>query len=222
MAKALIFDLDGTLVDSAPDLNAVANRLLAERGLEPIDLATLTGFIGHGIPQTVKWIFQHLDVAMSDEQLAEAADRFIEIYSANPAELSIVYPGAFAALGELSEKGHKLAICTNKAETVAIKVVKQLGLDKYMDALVGGGRTAQKKPHPAPLFACADYMKVATDQIIYIGDSETDAATAMAANIPFVLYTEGYRKQPPEALKHDALFDDFAELPGIIEKLESR
>ena len=221
MKPGIIFDLDGTLVDSAPDLHAVSNELLAENGLGAIDLASVTSFIGHGIPNLVSRIFTHAGRPLSGDNETRAVARFIEIYSAAPARLSRLYPGVEAALTMLTRSGYPLGICTNKAEDVARRVIADIGLGIYIKAIVGGGRTKEKKPHPAPLYTAAGEAGCERNNIIYVGDSETDAATASAAAVPFILFTRGYRSAPVEELPHNARFDDFSRLPGIITRIES-
>ena len=222
MAKAVIFDLDGTLVDSAPDLHAVANTLLAENGAGPVSLEAVTSFIGHGVPNLVERIFSACGRKPAKNELSAHVERFLEIYSAAPVRLSRLYPGVEAALTRLFREGYQLGICTNKAEAVARKVVAGTGLGIYIRTIAGGGRTKEKKPDPSSLIVAASETGADLADVIYVGDSETDAATASAARVPFLLYTKGYRQTPVDELAHDGLFDDFEQLFGLVSKLAAK
>ena len=208
----VIFDLDGTLVDSAPDLQAAANRLLRHNGLGELDLATVTGFVGNGIPRLVERCFAHHGTA-PDDMAAEIA-RFKAFYVNEGHRRTRFMPGAGAALRRLAAAGHRLGLCTNKDADAAGAILKRLAIEGLVAAVVGGDSGLGKKPAAAPL--CAAVERCGGGHAVYVGDSETDAATAAAAGLPFLLYTEGYRKGPAAAMIHAAAFRNFAELPGLV------
>jgi phosphoglycolate phosphatase len=210
--KAVIFDLDGTLVDSAPDIQAAVNRMLREEGREPLDLATVTRFVGNGLPKLVERVMGARDLASDQHGRLTAA--VLAHYNAGGTALTRPYPGVVKALGALAARGHVLGVCTNKPEGPARAILADLGLMPYFGAVVGGDRLSVTKPDPAPLHLCA--RELAATEITYVGDSEVDAATAEAAGVPFLLYTEGYRKGPVEALPHRAAFADFHGLPDLV------
>ena len=210
--NAVIFDLDGTLIDSAPDLQAAANALLRHHGLAELDLATVTGFIGNGIPKLVERCFTHHGAA-PDDPAAEIA-RFKAFYDGEGHRRTVFMPGVEAALRRLAEAGFSLGICTNKDGDAAGAILASLGVEALFTAVVGGDSPLPKKPDPAPLRACVEAC--GGGPALYVGDSETDAATAAAAGLPFLLFTEGYRKGRPEAMVHAAAFKDFAALPGLV------
>jgi phosphoglycolate phosphatase len=210
--KAVIFDLDGTLVDSAPDIQAAVNRMLREEGREPLDLATVTRFVGNGLPKLVERVMGARDLAADQHGSLTAA--VLAHYNAGGTALTRPYPGVVEALGALAARGHVLGVCTNKPEGPARAILADLGLMPYFGAVVGGDRLSVTKPDPAPLHLCA--RELAATEITYVGDSEVDAATAEAAGVPFLLYTEGYRKSPVEALPHRAAFADFHGLPDLV------
>ncbi|MEO3430136.1 phosphoglycolate phosphatase [Pelagibius sp. CAU 1746] len=216
---AIVFDLDGTLVDSIPDIHAAVSVFLTERGHAPLDLATITGFVGNGVPVLLERVLRAVGEASDAETLHTALPRFIEIYGAAPADRSKLYPGVAGALETLATAGHRLGICTNKPEAPARKMVEILGIAGFIATLTGGDTLATRKPDPAPLRHTAGRLQAAPGAIIYVGDSEVDAATAAAAGVPFVLYTEGYRKSPVTQIAHHAAFSDFAELPGLVAAL---
>ena len=216
----LIFDLDGTLIDSAPDLNAAANRMLAELfSAPPVPLETFATFIGNGIPAQVERTLAHAGVAADDETRGRAIAAFKRHYGAAPAEKTIVFGGVREALAEMKEAGARMAVCTNKSEDLAWLALEGLGLAGFFGALVGGETLAVKKPDPAPLHECARRLGEDAGPVFYVGDSETDEAAALAAGYPLLLYTEGYRKKPVEDFAAAGVFSHFGELPGLIGKL---
>lgn len=209
---AIVFDLDGTLVDSAPDLLAAANRVLAAEGASPLDLPTLTQFIGNGVPKLVERFSRARGLAPDDH--ARLVECFLDFYAEEPAERTRPYPGVVEALDQLATAGHRLGICTNKPEGPAREILAQLGLAGHFGTVVGGDTLPVKKPDPAPLHRSLADLDAA--QAIYVGDSETDALTASAAGMPFLLFTLGYRKSAVEQIAHDHAFDDFARLPSLV------
>jgi phosphoglycolate phosphatase len=211
----IVFDLDGTLIDSAPDIRAAANRMLAGEGLEPLDLATIVSFVGNGLPKLVERVMQARGIDMSRHgQLTRAT---LDYYAAEPADRTRPYPGVEPALTALRAQGHRLGICTNKPETPARNILHRLNLNGYFEAVIGGDSLAMRKPDPEPLRHSFRDLGAATG--LYVGDSEVDAETAQRAGVPFVLFTEGYRKSPPEALPHVAQFAHFDALPGLVNAL---
>lgn len=213
---ALIFDLDGTLIHSAPDIHAVANAILAEHGKAPLDLATVTGFIGKGVPWLVHCLVREtgLDPALEPAIVEEFEARYdAAVNLTNP------YPGVPEALEALKAAGHRLAVCTNKPISPARAVLEHVGLLDLFDHVQGGDMLPVKKPDPAPLHAVMEALGADTGSTLYIGDSETDAETAHRAQLPFLIYTEGYRKTPISALPHDVAFSDWSELPGLIARM---
>ncbi len=214
--QAIVFDLDGTLVDSAPDIHAAANAFLAERGHDPLDLARVTSFIGNGVPVLLERVLRAVGEAADPASLQAALPRFNEIYGAAPCALSKLYPGVAESLTALRAAGFRLGICTNKPEVPARQMLKDLGIDGYFTALVGGDSLPERKPDPAPLRRAAGDLGVDTSDLVYVGDSEVDAATAEAAGVPFLLFTEGYRKSPVEAIAHRASFASYRHLGPLV------
>ncbi|PQO24488.1 phosphoglycolate phosphatase [Rhodobacteraceae bacterium WD3A24] len=213
---AVIFDLDGTLIDSAPDIHAAGNVVLAEEGCAPIDLATARGFVGNGVHAFVERLRGAAGLAPDPVRDARMLARFEELYR-SAVDLTTIYPGAVEALEALREAGWRLGLCTNKPEAPARAVMAHLGLLGRFDTLIGGDSLSTRKPDPAPLHACL--RALGARDAIYVGDSEVDSETATAACVPFALFTEGYRKRAVDELAHAARFDRHAHLPGIIERL---
>ena len=216
MTKGIIFDLDGTLVDSAPDLRAIANAMLASYGHAPLTLDTIVSFIGNGIPKLVERCFEAVGAPLEGDALKEAVIWFLKAYAKEPAKYSKLYPGVLETLDKLKEAGFVLGICTNKRESMATLIADQMGLAPYFASIVGGDRVPQLKPAPEPLFECAREMGCDINNVVYVGDSEIDSATARAASVAFILFTEGYRKILASDLYHQALYCKFTHLPHLV------
>jgi len=216
MARGIIFDLDGTLVDSAPDLHAISNNVLAAHGHSALTLETVTSFIGNGIPKLVERCFKAVGSPISGQELNKAVEMFLDKYAVEPVKFSKLYPGVLKTLDLLQAQGYTMGICTNKTERLAKLIVEQMGMEKYFACVAGGDRIEKKKPAPEPLLNCAKEMGCTINNIVYIGDSETDAATAEAAKVPFVLFSEGYRKVLASDLYHQALYCRFSHLPHVV------
>lgn len=208
----LIFDLDGTLIDSAPDIRAAVNRMLAGEGLGPLDLPTVTSFVGNGMPKLVERVMAAKGIDPAPHKALTQVT--LDHYNAAPSALTRPYPGVPQALAALEAAGHRLALCTNKPEAPARAILADLGLSRHFPVVIGGDTLTVRKPDPAPALECVKAM--GGGDAAFIGDSEVDAATAEAAGLPFYLFTEGYRKSPVSALPHQAAFSDFAALPGLI------
>ena len=214
----IIFDLDGTLIDSAPDLCHAANRMLAELyGAGPIPVETFATFIGQGLPKQLKRSLRHAGIENpSEEEFQRALETFKRFYGEEPAKRTVVFDGVREALDALKEQGARLAVCTNKSEDLAWKALEGLEMAHYFDALVGGETLPVRKPHPEPLLECARRLGEEAGPVFYVGDSETDEEAAKAAGFPLILYTGGYSKKPLEEIEAAARFGHFGELPGLV------
>lgn len=208
----VIFDLDGTLVDSAPSLCHAGNMMIAELGRAPVDVETYKGFVGRGMRKQIEGLLTHTG-GIPDEYEACFA-QFREIYDANPLIKTVAYPHVSAALIAIEQQGHPMAICTQKPASPARHVAEGLGLMPPITGLTGGDMLEVLKPDPAMLYHAAAQLPDAP--IVFIGDSETDAETAHRAGVPFVLHTQGYRKGEIAAQHR---FDTWADLPAIITTL---
>lgn len=218
MTRAVIFDLDGTLIDSAPDIHAAANRLMGRHGFSSFTSAETRSFIGNGLPHFIACCLQARGHAQDDALQAQLLAEFMAEYE-TAVTLTDVYPGVPEALSRLASNGVLLGLCTNKPHRPARAVLQHLGLSARFPVIVGGDSLPVRKPDPAPLHAVID--AIGARHVLYVGDSEIDAETAERADVRFVLYTEGYRKTPANEIPHAGAFSVFADLPGIVTRLMS-
>jgi phosphoglycolate phosphatase len=213
----LVFDLDGTLVDSVMDLRAALNEVLRERGHRALSPVEVKHMIGDGVPTLVARA-----LAASGADPAEASmalPRFLEIYEANPTQLSRPYPGVPETLTTLRRRGYRTAVCTNKPQQATLAVMQGLDLLPLFDGIAGGDRFPVRKPHPGHLLQLIAELGARPEASAMIGDNENDAAAARSAAVPLVLMRYGYARIAPESLTADALLDHFSELPGALERL---
>lgn len=210
---AIVFDLDGTLIDSAPDIRSAANKMLHAQGQAPLDLATIIRFIGNGLPKLVERVIAARGLPIADH--ARLTEDVLGYYNAAPSAQTRPYDGVENALKALKEHGYTLGICTNKPVEPACAILENIGLMAFFDGVIGGDSLAVKKPDPAPLLA--SFAQLGQPGGLYVGDSEVDAETAARAGIPFVLFTEGYRKMPVDQLPHDHRFSEFRQLLSIVQ-----
>ncbi|WP_164659592.1 phosphoglycolate phosphatase [Tropicibacter sp. Alg240-R139] len=215
MTASIVFDLDGTLIDSAPDIAAAVNAMLADEGYESLEQATVTSFVGHGILHLTGLVIRHVGLNMDRHTELTAAT--LAHYNQSSSALTAVYPGVIDALDTFQARGLKMGICTNKPEASARHELKMFNLERYFDVVIGGDSLSKRKPDPAPLQTAFDSL--GPRQHIFVGDSEVDAETAQRAGVPFLLFTSGYRKTPVAELPHTATFDDSAGLIAAVDQL---
>lgn len=211
--KAVVFDLDGTLIDSAPDIHAASEKMLGDIGLPALPYEQVKSFIGNGVPKLVERIMQVRDLTGEDTH-ARLVEAFLAHYNAAPADKTTLYPNLRQVLGVLRNNGIALGVCTNKPEAPTRAILSAFDLDHLFDVVVGGDKFVVKKPDPAPLIHAFDVLN-ATERL-FVGDSEVDAETAERAGISFVLFTKGYRKAAISDLTHKYSFDSFGDLAGIV------
>lgn len=212
----IVFDLDGTLIDSAPDIHACVNIVLDHHGIPPLTLDQVRSFIGGGVD--VLWRKVIHARKLEDARKPDYIASFMAGYQ-NATRLTRLFPDVAQALETLADRRHPLGICTNKPLAVTQAVLTHFGIAQLFDCVIGGDSVPERKPHPAPLRAALQGLGAdpANPKAIYIGDSEFDAACAAAVPVPFLIYTQGYRQTAVEDLPHVAAFDDFTALPSLIQ-----
>lgn len=213
----VVFDLDGTLIDSAPDIHACVNSVLTQHDSPLLTLDQVRSFIGGGVD--VLWQKIMAAQQLPQDCKADYVAAFMICYQ-DATQLTRLFPNVVDALGVLADRGHPLGICTNKPLAVTQAILAHLDIAHLFGCVIGGDSVAQRKPHPAPLQATLAGLGAdpADPRAIYVGDSEFDAACASAVPVPFLIYSRGYRQTPIEQLPHLAQFDDFACLPGLVER----
>ncbi len=216
--ELIVLDLDGTLVDSAPDLAFSADEMLKAMGRAPAGEARVRGWIGNGIPMLVKRALTFQMWPQDEpEGFAEALSKFKAIYADNVCERSKLYPGAMEGVRALKAEGYRLACVTNKHSDFTRPLLEKLGLAKYLDYIGCGDHFEKPKPHPESLLKTAERFGLAPERCLMVGDSENDVAAARAAGYRILCVPYGYRRcQRAEDLGADALIASLADLPGFL------
>jgi phosphoglycolate phosphatase len=217
---AIVFDLDGTLIDSAPDIHLALNRTLAEAGRGEVTLESVKLMIGDGARLLVARGFAATGPALDDGAVEEEYRRFLERYEGpDSVVLTRPYPGVVETLEQLIAAGHCLGLCTNKPHGPTLDVLERLSLARYFAAVMTPEQVSAHKPDPAHLRAVLEALGVAAEEAVMVGDNANDVAVARAAAVPVVAVTYGYPRMAPEALGADLLIDRMAELPEALGRL---
>ena len=217
----LVFDLDGTLVDTAPDLTAATNHVLAQRGLAAIDETEIRPFVGHGAMKMIEEAMAAHGEQLTQKELYDLFELFIVYYAANIAVRSRPYEGAIRALEQFSGQGAALAVCTNKLESHARALLEALDMTRHFAAITGRDSLGAYKPDPRHLTGTIALAKGRTSRAIMIGDSETDILTAKNAAIPVVAVDFGYSVEPVSTFAPNAVISHFDQLAGAIASLRT-
>ena len=213
----LVFDLDGTLIDSVPDLTNALNEVLREHRHAALSRAEVVPMVGDGVPQLVARAFAARGGTAAEA--AAALPRYIALYEASATNLTRPYPGVRDTLEALRRAGYRCAVCTNKLQHATMTVLKGLDLAALFDGVAGGDRYPVRKPDPGHLLGLIGELGGRPDRAVMIGDSENDAAVAHAAAVPLVLMRYGYARADPATLGAAALLERFAELPAALLRL---
>ncbi|WP_331716793.1 phosphoglycolate phosphatase [Stenotrophomonas sp. MMGLT7] len=202
---AMLFDLDGTLLDSAPDMLVTANAMLADRGRAPLTLAQLRPVVSKGARAMLGVAFPELPTAERDAHVPEFLDRYERIVGQH----ARLFDGVAAMLAALDAAGSAWGIVSNKPEYLARRVLPQQGWETRCAVLIGGDTLAERKPHPLPLLTAAERIGVAAGACVYVGDDQRDIVAARAAGMPSVAALWGYRlhDDDPLAWQADVLVD---------------
>ena len=194
--ELIIFDLDGTLVDSAKDIMIANNKTLEKFGYKPISFKNVKHIIGQGIRVNIIRSLKMQNVKINKKKENEMYDFFFSFYKKNLYVESKIYGGLNSFLKNLKKQGYKLAVCSNKLEVLTKIVLKKTKLLKYFDFVAGGDTFAHRKPHPSVLNNVIKNFKINKNNVLFIGDSEHDYHSALNSNIKFCLKTKGFTNKP--------------------------
>jgi phosphoglycolate phosphatase len=212
----VVFDLDGTLVDSAGDLQDAANRMLATVSRPPLDRETIIRFIGRGVETLVRRVLDHSGIAASDAEFHAHLAAFRRFYGEALTGSTRTCPGAETMLRTLRGRGLALGVCTNKPEAPARTICGALGIARHVDVIVGGDTLAVKKPDPAPLLHAIERLGGRSGTALCVGDSETDYLTSRAAQVWFIYFEGGYQRDAIADFRPYARVASLAEVVGIV------
>ena len=218
MPPALIFDLDGTLADTAPDLLGATNAVLAARERPLLDLGHLRHMVGFGAHALISQAMEVSGAPVTEEQMPALTDIFLAHYTSHIADGTRLFPGVAETLASLKAGGARLAVLTNKPQSLTDLLLPQLELDGMFAAIYGAGRKTYTKPDPRIFHDVVE--DCGGGPAVMIGDSITDLNTARAADVPCILMSYGFTPVPARDLGADMVLDDFAQLPQALRDLK--
>ena len=215
---AIVFDLDGTLVHSMPDLRIALNKVLVEEGRRECSPEEVVLMVGDGVPTLIRLGFEATGDDPGEDKREEVRKRFMSYY-AGPMPNTFPWDGVIETLDKLKAAGHPMAVCTNKPFEATKALCDQLDLTKYFDSIVGGDTCATKKPEPEMLYKCMEEMGSTKDNTIMLGDSLNDVKVCRNAGIPVGVVSFGYsRGVPVPELGTDDVIDHFSDLMDLVQK----
>ena len=215
----IVFDLDGTLIDTAPDLVGTLNHILGEAGIPAAPRERIRPFISFGARRMLVEGLALVEEKRSDEQLDELLEQFLEHYGSNIAVMSTPYPNVIEVLDFAAKAGARLGVCTNKREGPSRTLLRELGMHDYFMAILGRDTLDVHKPDPRHLTQTIERAGGHRGKAVMIGDSATDVNTAKAADIPVIAVSFGYSEHPAHTLGADAVIDDYSELMEHLPRL---
>jgi phosphoglycolate phosphatase len=218
-APLVVFDLDGTLADTAPDLTATLNVILRGEGLPAVPLAEARQMIGHGARVMLERGIEAAGLEVTPDRLDELYQRFLVHYADHLCVESELFPGVVEALDRLEEQGFRFAVCTNKVEAHSAKLLEALGIAHRFAAICGRDTFPYVKPDPRHLTLTIAKAGGSVDETVMIGDSRTDIVTAQAAGVPVVAVPFGYTDVPVQSLAPDLIIDHFDALPAAVARV---
>ncbi len=217
--NGILFDLDGTMVDSVPDIHPATNRMLCDLGLPAVELSVVRTWIGNGAANLVHRALTNDHDGIADKALhRKALALYMEYYRQDVYRFSQPYDGVMDALENLSQRGFILGCVTNKPASHTLPLLQNISMAKYFRVVVSGDTCVNRKPDPQPLFYGCEQMGIDASQCLMVGDSKSDIMAGQAANMPVFCVTYGYNQGVDlAALAPDALIEDFANIPAMVE-----
>ena len=214
----IIFDLDGTLVNSAPDVISAMNAVLEKNNFSISQYDEAIKWVGYGGLYMLEQYFKNRKIKVDNSTLKSFYYQFLDHYSDHIDEETLLYPNTEEVLDYYLKKNIKMGVCTNKKEDLSIKLLERLNISSYFKAIVGSDTVSKMKPHPSHLVETAKRMGSVFEEILMVGDSKTDYETAKSARASFVLITHGYGSLNPQSTAPDLIIDDFLELKEFTSK----
>ncbi len=214
--RALLFDLDGTLIDTVPDIADAVDRALLDLSLPPAGLARVRAWVGNGAAKLLERALRHAGVS-PEEMSVRALDLFLRHYGDEFTARSELYEGVADTLDRLAARGLRLAVCTNKPSAFVAPLLRHFHIDRYFTLSVGADDLPQRKPHPAPLLHLAAAFGLKPGECLMVGDSSNDVEAARAADMPVIGVSYGYNHGVPITdSRPDAVVDRFAQLAELV------
>ena len=215
-SNVILLDLDGTLVDTAPDLMAALNTVLKQYERHAVTLAEVKSMIGDGLDSLVEKGFLTTGGLPDNEALNNAKSQCLDYYNRHATERSVLYPGVKETLQDLQTAGYQLVVCTNKPESAAREILSTLEIEPLLTDVVGGDTFSVRKPDPGHLLQALKRLGHANTQAVMVGDSRNDVEAARNAAIPIIFVSYGYNILPLNELALEQIINTFAELPQAL------
>ena len=219
LPPAILFDLDGTLIDSAPDLSAALNHTLRTLDIPEVPEESVRHMVGYGARRLIEQGIEAALIEMDDGEIEAALRIFLDWYRDHLADRTRPFEGVIDALDTLQAAQMPMAVCTNKPQEMSEKVISALGLSPYFSAIVGADIVPNRKPHADHVHATLKAMEAGSRAAIFVGDSATDVNAARNAGLPVIAVSFGYPGSDPKDLAADILIDHMRDLPDAIARL---
>lgn len=220
--NSLLFDLDGTLVDTAPDLINALNHVFTEQGLSPVPSSLVRPYVGLGALAMLQQGFLYHGLEAEETHLQRAHGIFRSYYEGNICVESLAYNGVWDVIPALHKEGYRLSVCTNKPEYLAVDLLERLDLSKYFSAICGSDSVPNRKPHRDHLAITAERAGASLKHSVMVGDASPDVDGARNASIPIIGFDYGYSTIAMSELSPDILLSSFSDLPDALIRLSSR
>ena len=214
--EAIVWDLDGTLVDSATDLATALNTLLNEQGQHAHTVANVRPMIGGGVAKLIERGFRAAGAPLDEANRDALVPLFMEIYTACATDNTALIPHSRDVLNHFYHAGTKQGLCTNKPYSVTQLILNSLDISGFFGSVVGGDSTSMRKPDPLPLLTCLEELGVLPENAVMVGDSGADVGAARAAKVPVILVPDGYTGVPAVSLGADYVVGNLADIPNCI------
>lgn len=219
LKKSLLFDLDGTLIDSVADLRHGLNVLFDDLGLPSVSLAQVKSFVGNGAVKLIERAFRAHGLTLSAAECANHVERFIKTYRACHHRGTVLYEGVEETLAHLQGEGYPMALCTNKPHGPTLEILDHFNITHFFDHILGAGPDLTLKPAPDMLLALCNKLETPPTEAVMIGDSRNDIDAGKAAGLTTIAVPYGYSKEPIEDLKADFILTEFSDLPIVLNRL---